>query len=93
MDSIVSEFKTSGRRFGESETETMLQATAYSHAVQQRFDEKPGIRYVVLVKTKKPQIQYLETMRDDADAARLGDLIQTVERAIDAEAFYPNESR
>ncbi len=89
---VVSEYKTSARRFGESETETRLQATAYSHAIQQYFGEKPGIRYVILVKTKKPAIQIVETVRDDADAARLGDLIQTVERAIDAEAFYPNES-
>ena len=70
----------------------MLQATAYVHAIQQYFDEKPGIRYVILVKTKKPQMQIVETVRNDEDAARLGDLIQAVERAIDAEAFYPNES-
>ena len=71
-----------------------LQATTYSHAIQQHYGEKPGIRYVVLVKTKKPQMQYVETVRDDADAARLGDLIQAVERAIEAEAFYPDrESR
>ena len=89
---VVNEFKTAARRFGESETETKLQATAYSHAIQQRYDEKPGIRYVILVKTKKPQIQYIETVRDDADAARLGDLIQAVERAISAEAYYPIES-
>lgn len=89
---VVNEFKTAARRFGESETETKLQATAYSHAVKQRYDEKPGIRYVVLVKTKKPQIQYIETVRDDADAGRLGDLVQGVERAIEAQAFYPNES-
>jgi putative RecB family exonuclease len=89
---VVDEFKTSGRRFGESETESKLQATAYSHAVQQRYDEKPGIRFVVLVKTKKPQIQYVETVRNDEDATRLGDLIQAVERAIEAEAFYPNEN-
>jgi putative RecB family exonuclease len=88
---VVSEFKTAARRFGESETETKLQATTYSHAIQQHFDEKPGIRYVILVKTKKPAIQYVETVRNDEDAARLGDLIQAVERAIDAEAFYPNE--
>jgi len=88
---VVSEYKTAARRFGESETETKLQATTYSHAIQQHFDEKPGIRYVILVKTKKPAIQYVETVRNDEDAARLGDLIQAVERAIDAEAFYPNE--
>ena len=50
---VVSEFKTAARRYGESETETKLQATAYSHAIQQRFDEKPGIRYVILVKTEE----------------------------------------
>ena len=89
---VVSEYKTASRKYGESETETKLQATAYSHAIQQYFDEKPGIRYVILVKTKKPQIQIVETVRNDEDAARLGDIIQTVERAIDAQAFYPNES-
>ena len=89
---VVSEYKTAARRYGESETETKLQATAYSHAIQQHFDEKPGIRYVILVKTKKPAIQYVETVRNDEDAARLGDLIQAVERAIDAQAFYPIES-
>ncbi len=89
---VVNEYKTASRKFGESETETKLQATAYSHTIQQYFGEKPGIRYVVLVKTKKPAIQYVETLRDDADAARLGDLIQAVERAIDAGAFYPNEN-
>ena len=89
---VVTEFKTASGRYGESETETKLQATAYSHAIQQRYDEKPGIRYVILVKTKKPQIQIVETVRNDEDAARLGDIIQAVERAIEAQAFYPNES-
>jgi putative RecB family exonuclease len=88
----VSEYKTSGRRYSELEAEMMLQATSYVHAVQQRFDEKPYVRYVVLVKTKTPQVQYLETIRTDADINRLGDIVQTIERAIQAEAFYPVES-
>lgn len=89
---VVSEYKTSGRRYSELETEMMLQATTYAHAVQQRFDERPGVRYVVLVKTKKPQVQYLETVRTDADINHLGDVVQAVERAIQAEAFYPVEN-
>ena len=89
---VVSEYKTSGRRYSELEAEMMLQATTYAHAVQQRFDEHPGVRYVVLVKTKKPQVQYLETVRTDADISRLGDVVQAVERAIQAEAFYPVEN-
>lgn len=89
---MVSEFKTSGRRFSESEAATTLQASCYVHAVQERFDESVGIRYVVLVKTKKPTIQYLNTARCDSDLSRLGDVVQAVERAIEAEAFYPIES-
>jgi hypothetical protein len=89
----VTEFKTSGRRFGELETETSLQASCYTHAVQNRYDEQPRVRYTVLVKTKTPAIQHLETIRNDADIRRLGDVVQTVERAIEAEAFYPIESQ
>jgi putative RecB family exonuclease len=89
---VVSEYKTSGRRYSDLETEMMLQATTYAHAVQERYDERAGIRYVVLVKTKKPQVQYLETVRTDADVARLGDVVHAVEQAIAAEAFYPVES-
>jgi len=88
----VREFKTSGRRFGELEAEASLQASCYAHAVQDRYDEQPRVRYTVLVKTKTPQIQHLETIRNDADVTRLGDIVQSVERAIQADAFYPVES-
>ena len=88
----VIEFKTSGRRYGEVETDASLQASCYAHAVQDRYDEQPRVRYTVLVKTKTPQIQHLETVRNEADIVRLGDVVQAVDRAIQAEAFYPVES-
>ena len=56
---VVTEFKTSGRRFGELEAEGSLQASCYAHAVQDRYDEQPSVRYTILVKTKTPQIQHL----------------------------------
>ena len=88
----VREFKTSGRRYGEVETDASLQASCYAHAVQDRYDEQPRVRYTVLIKTKTPQIQHLETVRNEADVVRLGDVVQAVDRAIQAEAFYPVES-
>jgi CRISPR/Cas system-associated exonuclease Cas4 (RecB family) len=88
----VTEFKTSGRRYGELETDASLQASCYAHAVQDRYDEQPRVRYTVLVKTKTPQIQHLETVRNDADVSRLGDVVQAVDRGIQAGAFYPVES-
>lgn len=89
----VTELKTSGRRYSESEVETSLQASCYAHAVGERYDESVSVRYTVLVKTKKPAVQHIDTIRTDADLARLGDVIQSVERAIEAEAFYPVESQ
>jgi len=88
----VREFKTSGRRYGEVETDASLQASCYAHAVQDRYDEQPRVRYTVLIKTKTPQIQHLETVCNEADVIRLGDVVQAVDRAIQAEAFYPVES-
>ena len=88
----VTEFKTSGRRYSESQTDSSLQASCYAHAVEDRFNERPEVRYTVLVKTKTPQIQHLETIRNHADLTRLGDIVEVVERAIDAGAFYPVES-
>lgn len=88
----VTEFKTSGRRYNEFEADTTLQATCYAHAVQERFGERASVRYTVLVKTKTPTVQRLETVRSDADLGRLGDIVQGVERAIEARAFFPIES-
>ena len=42
----------------------------------------PASGIPILVKTKTPQIQHLETVRNDADVVRLGDIVQAVDRAI-----------
>lgn len=88
----VTEFKTSGRRYHEFEADTTLQATCYAHAVQQRYGETASVKYTVLVKTKKPSIQHLETARTDSDMGRLGDTVAAIERALEAEVFFPVES-
>ena len=89
---LVTEFKTSGRRYHELEADTTLQASCYANAVRERYDRTPKVRYTVLVKTKTPAVQNLVTTRTDADLGRLGDVVQAVELAITAEAFYPIES-
>lgn len=89
---VVNEFKTSGRRFAVSEADNALQASAYVHAIHHRYDEAARVRYTVLVKTKTPAIQNLDTVRNDDDLGRLGDIAETIERAIEAQIFYPVES-
>lgn len=88
----VVEFKTSGRAFSESEIESSLQPTCYVHAVRECLGEEPKVEYTVLIKTKTPKVQRLQTSRYAEDCGRLGDLVQSVQRAVDLGIFYPVES-
>ena len=89
---VVGEFKTSARKTSESEIATAPQASCYAHAVRERYDEPASVRYTVLVKTKTPAVQRIETSRSPAELTRLGDTFIGVEQAINAKAFYPIES-
>jgi CRISPR/Cas system-associated exonuclease Cas4 (RecB family) len=89
---VIDEFKTSSRKYSEAEAESALQASCYVHAVRERYDESASVRYTVLVKTKTPSIQRITTVRIQDDFRRIGDIVQTIERAINAQAFYPVES-
>lgn len=91
-DLTVKEFKTSGRAYSESEVESSLQPTCYVHAVRQTLGRDANVEYTVLVKTKTPKIQRLKTSRYAEDCGRLGDLVQTIQRAVDLGIFYPVES-
>ncbi len=88
----VTEFKTSGRSYGEFEVESSLQATCYVNAVIQTTGQMPTVEYAVLVKTKTPKLQRLKTSRTEDDLGRLGDLVQKIERAVANDIFYPIES-
>ncbi len=88
----VTEFKTSGRSYGDFEVEASLQATCYVNAVIETTGQMPKVEYAVLVKTKTPKLQRLKTSRTEDDLGRLGDLVQNVERAVANEIFYPIET-
>ncbi len=88
----VVEFKTSARRFSEVEAATSLQVTCYLNAIREKYDRPASLHYKVLVKTKTPQVQDIKVERTLADISRLGDIVEVVERAIAAGAFYPVEN-
>lgn len=88
----VHEIKTSGRAYSTSELATSLQPTCYGHAVHELTGIEPTVEYMVLVKTRTPRVQKVEAVRAIPDYHRLGDLIQAVERSIDAQSFFPVES-
>ena len=88
----ITELKTSGRAYGNFEVDVSLQPTSYVNAVWETFGEQAKVEYAILVKTRTPRLQRLTTVRNEDDFGRLGDTVQAVERAIEAKAFYPNET-
>ena len=88
----ISEFKTSGRAYGEFEVDTSLQATCYVNALWENIAKLPSVEFTVLVKTKTPKIQRVKTHRTEEDFGRLGDIIETVDRCVQQSLFYPIET-
>ena len=88
----VTEIKTSGRAYSESEVATSLQPTFYANALYEMAGEEPAVEFTVLVKTKVPKVQKIQAIRTVTDYQRLGDLIGVVEKAVETGVFYPVES-
>lgn len=89
---VVREFKTAARAYSESEAAASLQPTCYVNAVEDAFAEPTSVQYTVLVKTKTPKIQKLDATRTAEDLGRLGDIVETIERAVQADIYYPVET-
>ena len=88
----ITEIKTSGRAFSESEVVTSLQPTFFANALHESAGEEPAVEFTVLVKTKVPKAQRIQATRTTSDYQRLGDLIGVVGKAVEAGVFYPVES-
>jgi hypothetical protein len=88
----VNEIKTSSRAYSEAEIATSLQPTCYASALCELTGEEPVVEMTILVKARTPKVQRIEAVRTIADFGRLGDLVAVVERAVEAEIFYPQES-
>lgn len=88
----IAELKTAARPYSDADVQTTLQATCYAHAIEHALGKPASVEFVVLVKTKTPRVQRLTTSRTDEDFGRLGDLVRTIDRIVDAGAYYPVES-
>lgn len=88
----IRELKTSGRAYSGSEIAFSLQPTCYVNALHEATGRLADVEFTVLVKTKTPKLQRLCTNRSTDDLARLGDIVQNIERSIAANVFYPVEN-
>lgn len=92
---IVTELKTSARKYTEQQGEHQLDGAVYAYAVQQLgvspTPEQVLIRFDVLVKTKTPQFEQYYFTKDATDFRKFLRLATKVVRAIALDVFVPHE--
>lgn len=86
------DWKTSGRRWPRGAADRHGQPSAMLYGYKQLHDELPDFRFDVIVKNKTPVMEQHVTTRGQDAFNRMIELIKTVEKAIKAECFLPNES-
>jgi CRISPR/Cas system-associated exonuclease Cas4 (RecB family) len=91
---IISELKTSSKRYADSQGENQLDGLIYAYAMDQlgfrTTDDRTLIRCDVLVKTKTPTFQQAYFNKEAGDYRRLTRWIKDILSALDRGAFYPN---
>ena len=89
----IIDHKTSKRSFPEDSIEKDIQLTAYSMAYRALYGhDENGVRLNVMVRTKEPKIQQLQSTRKQEDSDRSRRLAEKVEKGINSEIFYPSEN-
>ncbi len=83
----ISDFKTSKKRYSESDIEKSLQLTTYSLPYP-----KGLLEFRVMLKTKSPEAVTYLTSRTDEQRERLKRLYLKVRDSIDTGCYYPIES-
>lgn len=91
---ILTDWKTSGRRWPKDKAEKDLQPTAYLYAasVDEQFGKCPIFRFDVIVKNKTPVFEQHATFRVKDQFDRLAELVKLADRMVEHEVFVPNES-
>jgi Holliday junction resolvase-like predicted endonuclease len=88
---VLVDWKTAAKRWPAGKADRDLQATVFSNAWKQLTGLIPKFRYDVVTKTKEPAYVQYPTSRTENDFLRLSQLVRTVEKAVAAEVFLPNE--
>jgi len=89
-DEAIVEFKTSGQTMTSRDADNHLQLTAYSYAYEALYQHPAAnLKIVDLVKTKRPKMVVLETVRTKADHQRFFWLAKEVFNGIRSRVFFP----
>lgn len=91
---IITDFKTSGRKFSESEIIQNQQLTVYQMGLKHNgfADREILLRLDCLIKTQKPKFEQYYTTRSELDEHRLIRKIMQVWDGISKGVFVPNDT-
>jgi len=88
---VIVDWKTAARKWPKGKADSEIQPTAMIYAYLQQHGECPSFRYDIGIKTKTPGFQQESTTRSADDFDRMIWLIQSIEKAIKADAFLPQK--
>jgi len=91
-DGVITDMKTAGRAWTQSQAEQESQPLVYLAAANQlRLPHEPGkFRHVVFIKTREPKVQAFTTEHSAGEVLWIFEVIRDVWRSIEAGLFPPN---
>ena len=95
-DLLVVDFKTASKSMSQSAVDEDTQLTAYSYLLASNkltaSTSDIASQYCVLLKTKEPKVQQINTIRTRSDRKRFAKIANVVLAGIDAKIFMPVQS-
>jgi len=91
-DEAICDWKTSGSKWPTGKVERDLQATVFCYAYKKIHGKSPLFRFDVYTKTKDPSLYQFYTVRTQDELDRFEFIAGKIEKAVNAELFFPNEN-
>ena len=91
-DEAICDWKTSGSKWPVGKADRDLQATAFCYAYEKIHGKSPVFRFDVYTKTKEPSLNQYYTLRTQDELDRFEFIAGKIEKAVNAELFFPNEN-
>ena len=91
-DEAICDWKTSGSKWPTGKVDRDLQATVFCYAYKKLHGKSPLFRFDVYTKTKDPSLYQFYTVRTQDELDRFEFIAGQIEKAVNAELFFPNEN-
>ena len=91
-ETTIVDWKTAGSKWPLGKADRDLQASAFCYAYKQIHGTTPVFRFDVITKTKQPSVNSHYTLRTQDELDRFEFVACKIEKAVNAELFYPNEN-